>query len=323
MKEVIEVKDIRYLPEGNRFDGFVSLNGGEFKLPVSVLRGKKEGKTVLITAGIHAAEYVGIQAAIELSDRLDPQKISGTVILVKVVNRSAFECRNGSFCVEDGKNLNRVFPGSPNGTEADRLAFGISSQLQAVADYYIDLHSGDAYEKLTPYVYYPGKAEKSVVELSKKMAMQTDVPYMVRSDVSGGGAYNYAAASGIPSILIERGDMGDWNMEEVFSDVRDVWNILVSLGIYEGVKDERNYHPIEIGRVCYLSAADTGLWYPEKKPGDIVKTGDILGCVKDYQGRILEVFEAEFNGVVLYETASLQVVADGPAITYGEWSEML
>lgn len=46
MKEVIEAKDISYLPEGNRFDGFVSLNGGKFKLPVSVLRGKKEGKTV-------------------------------------------------------------------------------------------------------------------------------------------------------------------------------------------------------------------------------------------------------------------------------------
>ena len=104
--------------------------------------------------------------------------------------------------------------------------------------------------------------------------------------------------------------------------MRDVWNILVSLGIYEGVKDERNYHPIEIGRVCYLSAADTGLWYPEKNPGDIVKTGDILGYVKDYQGRILEVFESEFNGVVLYVTASLQVVADGPAIAYGEWCDI-
>ena len=73
-----------------------------------------------------------------------------------------------------------------------------------MADYYIDLHSGDEYEDLTPFVYYAGKGEKEVIEVSRKMAQHVDVPYMVRSNVESGGSYNYAASCGIPSILIER-----------------------------------------------------------------------------------------------------------------------
>lgn len=136
----------------------------------------------------------------------------------------------------DDKNLNREFPGNPDGTEMERLAWAISQELQPVADYYIDLHSGDDYEKLTPYVYYAGAAPEDVVKVSREMAEQVDVPYMVKSNVASGGSYNYAASQGIPSILIERGGMGDWNYEEVRSTRRDVRNILCHMGIYQGLK---------------------------------------------------------------------------------------
>ena len=70
-------------------------------------------------------------------------------------------------------------------------------------------------EQLTPYVYYAGKAAPEVAAMSRKMAEQVDVPYMVKSEVASGGSYNYAASCGIPSILIERGGMGSRTMEEV------------------------------------------------------------------------------------------------------------
>ena len=82
--------------------------------------------TVLITAGIHNAEYVGIQAAIELSNELDVDKLKGNVVIVPLANRSGFENRTMSRVFEDGKNLNRVFPGDPDGSEADRLAHMLS-----------------------------------------------------------------------------------------------------------------------------------------------------------------------------------------------------
>ena len=152
----------------------------------------------------------------------------------------------------------------------ERLAWAITKEVYPKVDYYIDLHSGDDFEALTPYVYYAGKAAQEVTEVSRKMAEQVDVPYMVRSLVSSGGAYNYAASKGIASILLERGGMGAWTSEEVNSDKRDVRNILSSLGMYQIRRDVRNYVPMEVTDVCYQAASEDGLWYPAAKPGDMV-----------------------------------------------------
>lgn len=305
---------------GKKKSGFLRIGGGEFQLPATILHGEQQGKTVLITAGIHAEEYVGIQSALELSEMLKVQKIAGTVVIVKVVNRKAFELRSGSDSHEDGKNLNRVFPGNKEGTWSERLAYAIEKELLSIADYYIDLHSGDSYEQLTPYVYYAGAAAKEVVEQSREMAQQADVPYMVGSNVAMGGCYNYAASLGIPSILLERGQMGGWTKEESHSTRRDVRNILCHLGIYQGEKDYRNYYPLEVKDLCYQAANEQGLWYPCKKPGDMIQQGDMLGVIKDYEGKILEVCKAEYGGVILYQTGSLQVQESGSVIAYGRIS---
>lgn len=303
---------------GNVWTGYLELGQGEFRLPAAVLHGTRPGKTMLITAGVHGGEYVGIQAAIELSQKLKIQKVAGTIIIVKVINVPAFERRNGSMGLTDGKNLNREFPGNPKGTEMERLAWAVSHELQPAADYYIDLHSGDDYEQLTSYVYYAGMADEKTVSQSRRMAEQVDVPYMVRSNVASGGAYNYAASQGIPSILIERGGMGAWTSEEVRSTRRDVRNILCHLGIYQGKKDYRTYYPLDVTDICYQDASRDGLWYPFKKPGDMIREGEILGEVWDYEGGLLELSVAEYDGVILYQTGTLQVLGDGPMIAYGK-----
>lgn len=303
---------------GNVWTGYLELGQGEFRLPAAVLHGTRPGKTMLITAGVHGGEYVGIQAAIELSQKLKIQRVAGTIIIVKVINVPAFERRNGSMGLTDGKNLNREFPGNPKGTEMERLAWAVSHELQPAADYYIDLHSGDDYEQLTSYVYYAGMADEKTVSQSRRMAEQVDVPYMVRSNVASGGAYNYAASQGIPSILIERGGMGAWTSEEVRSTRRDVRNILCHLGIYQGKKDYRTYYPLDVTDICYQDASRDGLWYPFKKPGDMIREGEILGEVRDYEGGLLELSVAEYDGVILYQTGTLQVLGDGPMIAYGK-----
>ena len=303
---------------GQRWCGYLELGGGKFRLPAAVLHGEQPGRTMFITAGVHSGEYVGIQAAIELSQKLKIEKVTGTVIIVKVMNRTAFEKRGGSLGYADQKDLNRVFPGKEDGTETERLAWTAAKELLPAADYYIDLHSGDDYEQLTPYVYYAGRADREVSAMSRRMAEQVDVPYMVKSDVASGGAYNYAASQGIPSILIERGGMGGWNNEEVRSTRRDVRNILCHLGMYQGQKDYRTYYPLEVTDVCYQDASQDGLWYPCRKPGDMIHRGEKLGEVRDYQGNIKEISIAEFGGVILYQTGSLQVMGDSPMIAYGK-----
>ena len=315
-RDAFHLKNITVQP-GKKWSGELELANGDIRLPATVLHGHGTGKTMLITAGVHAGEYVGIQAAIELSQKLKIEKVNGTIIIIKVMNRPAFEARNGSMGLDDGKNLNREFPGNPDGTEMERLAWAISQELQPAADYYIDLHSGDDYEKLIPYVYYAGAAAGEVVSLSRQMAEQVDVPYMVKSNVASGGSYNYAASQGIPSILIERGGMGDWTYEEVRSTRRDVRNILCHMGIYQGLKDFRTYYPLDVADVRYQDAEENGLWYPFKKVGDMIQEGDILGEVRDYEGNVKEVSVAEFDGVLLYQCGTLQVLGNGPMVTYG------
>ena len=315
-RDAFHLKNITVQP-GKKWSGELELANGDIRLPATVLHGHGTGKTMLITAGVHAGEYVGIQAAIELSQKLKIEKVNGTIIIVKVMNRPAFEARNGSMGLDDGKNLNREFPGNPDGTEMERLAWAISQELQPAADYYIDLHSGDDYEKLTPYVYYAGAAAEEVVSFSRQMAEQVDVPYMVKSNVASGGSYNYAASQGIPSILIERGGMGDWSYEEVSSTRRDVRNILCHMGFYQGLKDFRTYYPLDVADVRYQDAEENGLWYPFKKVGDMIQEGDILGEVRDYEGNVKEVSVAEFDGVLLYQCGTLQVLGNGPMVAYG------
>ena len=302
---------------GEKYQGDISFANGDIVLPGTIICGKLPGKTMLITGGVHSGEYVGIQACVELGAELQPEKTVGTIVILKVLNRPAFENRAGSLGLSDGKNLNRVFPGNPNGTEMERLAWAMTKEVFPKVDYYIDLHSGDDFEALTPYVYYAGKAAQEVTEVSRKMAEQVDVPYMVRSMVSSGGAYNYAASKGIASILLERGGMGAWTSEEVNSDKRDVRNILSSLDMYQIRRDVRNYVPMEVTDVCYQAASEDGLWYPAAKPGDMVAEGALLGTIRDYNGKLRETCRAEYTGVVLYQTGSLQVTEGGPVVAYG------
>lgn len=319
MSEMINVGGLCAAP-GQRVHGFITIGNGEFSLPATIIRGEKPGKTALLTAGIHAGEYVGIQSAVELGRDLKIEKMAGTVIIVKVVAKEEFENRHGSLCRATGENLNRVFPGKKDGTKYERLASAVVEELQKVADYYIDLHGGDDYEKLTPYVYYAGKADPEVMKISRQMAEQVDVPYMVKSEVASGGSYNYAASCGIPSVLLERGGMGAWETEEVRSMKRDVRSILRFLGIYDGHRSMRKYYPLNVTDVQYQSASYTGLWYPQKKAGDLFTEGEILGYVKDYEDHILETCTSYGDGVILYQTGSLQVIKDGPVVAYGRIS---
>ena len=108
------------LTPGKTVKDHIHVEGTELRVPHVLLCGEQPGPTVLISAGIHNAEYVGIQAAIELSNELDVSQLRGNVILLPLANRSGFENRTMSMVYEDGKNLNRVFPGDRDGSEADK-----------------------------------------------------------------------------------------------------------------------------------------------------------------------------------------------------------
>lgn len=276
----------------------------DYILPVTVICGKNPGKTVLITAGVHSCEYVGVQAVIDLERELSPENINGTLILVPIVNRSGFEHRLPTLVPEDGKNLNRVFPGSADGSASERLAWFFTDKIFPNIDFYMDLHSGGIYEDLDHYVYFVGNCDPAVSEAAMQVAKACNVPFMVKSS-STTGCYNYAGVMGVPSILLERGGNGRWSHEEVKADVEDVKNMLRKLGVIEEPVIDYHMDPFLLERPLYLTVSQSGLWYTDLKAGDEVKVGQELGYITDYRGNFLECVHAGHDGRVLYLTKTL------------------
>ena len=300
------------LTPGKTVKDHIHVQGTELHVPHVLLCGMQEGPTVLISAGIHNAEYVGIQAAIELSNELDVNELRGNVILLPLANRSGFENRTMSMVYEDGKNLNRVFPGDAEGSPAERLAHTIFDVFIRHVDYYIDLHSGDGFEALMPYAYYLGEA--SGEQRAREMIECVNTRYYVRSRCRTGGAYNLASTHGIPSVLIERGQLSLFSREEIEADKADVRNILRRVGVLPG--DYTVYPKTELSEFSD-DAPCTGCWYPEKRVGEWFCKGEKLGEIRDYFGRSLFTEYAPCDGILIHQCASLNIIENGPMVTYG------
>ena len=297
---------------GTRTRHVLPVYGTKLQIPYTLITGAREGLTAVITAGIHSTEYVGVQAAIEIARELDPQKISGTVIVLPIVNRSGFETRGTSLVPEDGKNLNCVFPGDPEGSFSERLAHVVFESFLARADCCIDLHSGDNYESLEPFVYYVGTAPCEAA--SQAMAACVNTRYAVRSACRFGGAYNAASMRGVPSVLIERGGNGLVHWDEVQADKSDIRNILRCMGILAG---RPTYYEKKTLSQIALTAPVTGCWYPAVEIGDYFRAGDALGEIRDYYGETLHTIIAPEDGILLYQTNSLNLIKNEPMVSYG------
>lgn len=315
---MLELENIK-INKGEKVKELLNVKNTDIKLPTTIINGNKEGKTVLITAGVHSCEYVGIETCIQLANKLEPKDVEGVLIIIPVLNPTGFELRMPTIVPEDGKNLNRVFPGKEDGTVSQRLAWYISNEIFPKIDFYVDLHSGGIYEDLTPYIYYTGNCKKEVCEYAKKAASIVDMPYKVKS-LATTGAYNYAGVMDIPSLLIERGQGGRWSKEEVEMNLKDIENILKYVGTLEGEIIHHEKEPTNLENLVYYQINTSGLWYTNLKPGDKIKKNDELGYVTDYFGNVIQRCISEDDGEVLYLTKTLWACKDTEVITYAKLS---
>ena len=107
------------VPRGERASGFITVPKGTddgTTIPVTIVHGASDGPVLALIAGIHGYEYPPITALQAMRAQLDPAAVSGTVILVHIANMPAFLGRTIYYSPGDGKNLNRMFPGDPDGT---------------------------------------------------------------------------------------------------------------------------------------------------------------------------------------------------------------
>jgi len=290
------------------------------QIPLTIINGKNNGPIILITAGIHGGEYPGIAAAIELGYLLNPEDIKGCLILMHPVNIQAFWSRSPEIVPEDGKNLNREFPGDPSGTLAQKTAYYIAHEFQQHADFYIDMHSGDIHEELQPYVYYPGNSTTEITNKSREIAKLLDVEYMVCSFATS-GAYNHAALNGTPSILIERGGNGFCLRKDVDAYKDDIMHILEKLNMFAFPLQNPKRHrctPKEMLNVKYVTAHSQACWFHNLHSGARIRKGEVFGTLTDLFGTLLQTYYAEQDGIILYVTSSLAVTPGTVLVAYGK-----
>lgn len=314
----VTVGEIRANP-GETARGFLTADVGRgltIRMPVVVVNGAADGPIFAITAGVHGAEYPGIEAAIRLSRSLDPALVRGAVLIVPVVSVAAFQRRSIYVSPLDGINLNRVCPGNPTGTATEILADLLFKQVIAQADYYIDMHGGDMIEALIPFTLYYKTGNEAVDAKSRALAEAYGIPIIVGTTVLRGGSYGAAAALGKPAVLTEAGGQGILDEPSTQTHVRGALNALRRFGCLPG-EPEPVPAPDYYGKFVWLAAEQDCVYYPKVTVGQVVKTGQIVAEFTDLFGERIGELASPADGPVLFLVTSPAINKTDPLMAIG------
>lgn len=312
------VGTIKAMP-GEAVSGYLeiaSLNDAGARIPVSIIHGAKPGPVLALIAGTHGYEYPGVTALQSLRQTIRPADLSGTLVLVHIANPPSFYGRTIYTSPADGKNLNRVYPGKPDGTLSERIADSITRNVIEQADFLVDLHAGDGNEALRPYVYMPVTGDAKLDEASRGLALAFGLDHIVIDEgrVQPREASLYtdqtALSRGIPAITTETGQLGSNDSYWVDLAVHGCENILRYLGMMAG---EVKPNPGVVWLTGYevIRSPVQGIFRPAVRDGYAIAENGLLGELFDAFGAKLADVRAPFAGVVNYVVAT-------PPVSEGE-----
>jgi hypothetical protein len=302
---------------GEKKTGVVEFNvaGQPYSLEVFLINGQKDGPTLVITGGIHAAEYASVAAALEVGQKLTPDGLCGSVIIVPVVNQRGFRIRSIYINPMDGMNLNRVFPGKADGSASEQIANWLFQNVMKQATYYIDLHGGDLVEALIPFTIFFKTGKPELDQASIELARTFGIPNLVRS-AGASSTYSAAALGGIPAILTEAGGQGIWQRDQVELHINGIHRVMRQYGLVPGGAPA----PVEctvVENFIWMRSDAEGFWYPAIEVGAKVHKGQNLGVIKDAWGKVLQDVVCQGDGDVLFLVSSLAINRDDPLLAYG------
>lgn len=293
---------------GEKVNGFVEVPAGldpGTRIPVTIIRGSKPGPTLALVSGAHGTEYTSIIALERIIQHLQPADLSGTVIVVPLVNVESFNQKVPHVNPIDHKSMNRFYPGNPNGSQTERASYLITKQVVEQSDYLIDLHGGDLDESLRPYSYWSktGDVKMDAVTKGMVLAFGLDHIILVTDRPRDPNAARYlesdATTRGKPAITAEAGYSGTVETDDLERLVAGCTNVMRYLKILPG-EAKPVEHPVWLSKVDTVSSDTDGIFYPLVKRGTYVEAGMKIGYVTDYFGKTLSELRAPAAGEVLY-----------------------
>jgi hypothetical protein len=288
-------------------------------VPLIELTGSADGPLLTVISGVHGCEYASMAGVRRWARSLESRELRGRVRAVPVLNLPAFRNRTPFVVPDDGKNLNRCFPGDPAGTLAERLAYDTFQQLITGSDALIDAHCGDMVEALEPFALYETGAAEAKAE---QIATAYGLPYVIRQEPGpdravGGTTSSAAAAVGIAAITAEAGECGLVQEHAVAAHVRGLDRVLAMLGMTDGPAADGD-PPTNLTRFIWLRCEKAGWWEPAVSTGEHVAEGQLLGTVSTLDGgEVLQTIDAPMAGVPMFITSSPAVADDGLLLGLG------
>ena len=309
-RDIVILNERIALGESRRLDFSIAklYTSTKVEIPIIIERSKIPGPTVLLTAALHGDEINGVEIVRQLIARKLNKPKRGTIICIPILN--VFGFLNGDRSFPDGRDLNRVFPGTKSGSLASRVAYHFTKKILPHADYCLDFHTGGASRFNASQIRIKPGNEK-LLELAKVF----NAPFTVYSNTIEKSYRNTCQKMGIPVLLFEGGKSGDSNKHIVKEGVDGVLRFLDHLdmlGKRISVPEAGN-DTIIIEKSKWIRAQKSGLLHIKIECNKHVEKGEFLATITDPYGKMRFKVTSPNEGYIINVNQS-PIVNQGDAI---------
>src|SRR5260221_6812285 len=272
---------------GQKVMGFLEVPAGvdaATSIPVVVIRGAKAGPVLALVSGAHGTEYASIIALEKLIQTLDPAQISGTVVILPLVNIASFEQKVPHVNPVDGKSMNRFYPGKQDGTQTERVSYAITKQVVERCNYLVDYHGGDIDENLRPYDYWPKSGDAKHDAITRDMVLAFGLDHIIiwsdRPKDPAASRYldNTANTRGKPAIAVEAGYSGTVETDDVALLANGTLSLMRYLKMLPGAPTMVE-HPVWFGKIDTVASDHAGSIYSLVQRGSYGDAGMLIAYI--------------------------------------------
>lgn len=278
----------------------------ELSIPIHVMRSKKPGSTIFISAAIHGDELNGVEIIRRLISKQKIKLTMGTLIFVPMVN--VYGVLNQSRYLPDRRDLNRSFPGSEKGSLAGRVANLFLEEVVSKCDYGIDLHTGAIHRSNLPQIR-ANLADEKTLELAKAFG----VPVLINSTLRDGSLREAGNEAGSRILLYEAGEALRFDEFSIRAGVKGVLNVLEKLEMIKPRRKKTMIDPFVADKSSWTRAPCSGIVRDIAKLGDQVKKGDKLSEIGDPFGKLIENVIAPRSGIIIGKQ-NIPLIQEGDAM---------
>jgi N-alpha-acetyl-L-2,4-diaminobutyrate deacetylase len=274
---------------------------GAIMIPITVAR-NGQGPTALLTGANHGDDYEGPIALMDLAASIDAKQISGRIIIVPAMNFPAFRSATRTSPIDKG-NMNRIFPGRPDGNVTEKIADYFQRTLLPLADVVLDIHSGGKTLEFVPFCCAHRLPDKAQEQACVAAMDAFNAPYsMMLLEIDNVGMYDTAAEDmGKVFISTELGGGGSTTARTAAIGKRGVRNLLIHAGILNAKPETAPSTMLDMpSGDCFTFSDADGLIEPSVDLGRRVRKGDVIAKVwpADRTGVIAREYRANIDGIL-------------------------